>query len=154
MTMRGAALLLLVGACSRAPTQEPERAPAAAPAVVAKPAPKVEAVAPPVEDRWLADLLAKDPANATLLADPARYRLQVLVTIVEPGGKTTEHGYRVDAEYTYPASAIKTFASVAALRELERLQAEGHALDLDTPVVAGGARFTLGAEIHAMQLVS
>ena len=153
--MRRLASVLLVGACSRAPTQEPERTPERAPEVVAQsePAAEVAAIAPPVEDRWLADLLAQDPANRDLLADPARYRLQVLVTIVEPGAKTTEHGYRVDAEYTYPASAIKTFASVAALRELERMQSEGHAVELDTPIVADG-RFTLGDEIRKMQLVS
>jgi hypothetical protein len=162
--MRSLAFVLLVAACSRAPTSEPERAPEPSEPVATKPepAPKVEAVATPVEERWLEDLLAADPANRELLADPARYRLQVLVTIVGPDAKTIEHGYRVDAEYTYPASAIKTFASVAALRELERLQAEGHAVELDTPIMfcalgrdrcREGPR-TLAHEIHQMQLVS
>jgi hypothetical protein len=83
------------------------------------------------------------------------------VTIVEHG-QAIEHGYRVDAEYTYPASAIKTFASVTALRELERLQSEGHAVELDTPIVlcalgrrrCHDGRTTLADEIRKMQIVS
>lgn len=129
------------------------------------------------EDPWLTKLLAKNPDIAHLMEDPARYRLQVLVTVIAPKGKgaegprTSEHGYRVDVEYVYPASAIKTFAAISALRKLEALRQEGHRVGLDTPVaicagkregscktkdesnVEGGV-ITLGHEIRKMQLVS
>lgn len=129
------------------------------------------------EDPWLAGWLASNSDIARLMEDPARYRLQVLVTVIAPKGKgeaepgTSEHGYRVDVEYVYPASAIKTFAAVAALRKLEALRKEGHAVGVDTPValcasargrgcktkdesnVEGGV-ITLGHEIRKMQLVS
>jgi hypothetical protein len=128
--------------------------------------------APPHEDPWLVELLATDPKIARLMKDPGRYRLQILVTVIHPkrakGPRMQEHGYRVDAEYVYPASAIKTFAAVAALRKLEALRNEGHAVGLDTPVaycegtscqtedasnLAGGT-ITIGHEIRKMQLVS
>lgn len=140
-------------------------------------------------DEWLAALLAKNADIAHFMEDPEQYRLQVLVTLIEPDGSTrtplsarskatasktppamTEHGYRVDVEYVYPASAIKTFAAVSALRKLEGLRKEGHPVGLDTPVAlcAGGKRgcktkdesnveggvITLGHEIRKMQLVS
>lgn len=127
------------------------------------------------EDPWLTALLAKDRSIARLMKEPARHRLQVLVTVILPdgakGSRTSEHGYRVDAEYVYPASAIKTFASVAALRKLDALRKAGHPVGLDTPLafcasargrgcktkdasnVEGGV-ITLGHEIRKMQLVS
>jgi hypothetical protein len=51
------------------------------------------------------------------------HRIQILVRAVN-GAHHVEHGFRVDAEYVYPASAIKTFLSVAALRAL-RARAPG-----------------------------
>jgi hypothetical protein len=130
------------------------------------------AEAAPHEDPWLVGLLAADPKIARLMKDPARYRLQILVTLIAPKGTKgppmEEHGYRVDAEYVYPASAIKTFAAVGALRKLEALRQAGHAVGLDTPVaycegsscqakdesnLAGGT-ITIGHEIRKMQLVS
>lgn len=60
-------------------------------------------------------------------------RLQVLVSVVKPGAKgpsdLEEHGFRVDAEYFYPASAIKTLLAVGALRYLDEL-AESHDVEL------------------------
>lgn len=125
------------------------------------------------EDPWLTELLASDRNIARLMKDPARYRLQVMVTVIDPkGSRTSEHGYRVDVEYVYPASAIKTFAAVSALRKLEALRKEGHPVGLDTPVaLCGGVGsrrgcqtkdasnveagvITLGHEIRKMQLVS
>lgn len=129
------------------------------------------------EDPWLTKLLAKNSDIAHLMEDPARYRLQVLVTVIAPKGKgteaprTSEHGYRVDVEYVYPASAIKTFAAISALRKLEALRQAGHPVGLDTPLAlcAGkrekscktkdesnieGGVITLGHEIRKMQLVS
>lgn len=125
---------------------------------------------------WLVELLSSHPKIARLMKDPTRYRLQVLVTVISPkrtkSAKAVEHGYRVDVEYVYPASAIKTFASVAALRKLEALRQAGHAVGLDTPMAycegkgrrkycvttdesnLEGGTITLGHEIRKMQLVS
>lgn len=132
--------------------------------------------APSADSAWLVEQLSSHPKIARLMEDPERFRFQVLVTVIPPkgaaGAKTSEHGYRVDVEYVYPASAIKTFASVAALRKLEALRQEGHAVGLDTPLaycegagrrrrcktkddsnLAGGV-ITIGHEIRKMQLVS
>jgi hypothetical protein len=127
---------------------------------------------PPHEDPWLVELLAADPKIARLMKDPARYRLQILVTVIAPKGSKgpamEEHGYRADAEYVYPASAIKTFAAVGALRKLEALRNEGHKVGLDTPLAycegtscqtedasnLEGGTITIGHEIRKMQLVS
>lgn len=156
---------------------EPER-PAAAVAADTSPPGEPEAQEPPAreppeEDPWLVDLLRSRPKIARLMDDPAHYRFQVLVTVIEPrkgGPLVVEHGYRVDAEYIYPASAIKTFASVGALLVLRDLRAEGHRVGLHTPMaycdgdskrckdedpsnVVDGT-ITVGHEIRKMQLVS
>jgi hypothetical protein len=164
---------------------------------------KADATTSLTEDPWLTELLATNRDIARLMKDPARYRLQVLVTVIAPkrstarsrsspggaegapmaarsrsspggaeGPRTSTHGYRVDVEYVYPASAIKTFASVAALRKLAALRREGHAVGLDTPVAfcvgegrsrrcktkdasnLEGGVITIGHEIRKMQLVS
>lgn len=128
------------------------------------------------DDAWLTAVLGKNADIARLMEDPARYRLQVMVTVIMPkraeesSPRTSQHGYRVDVEYVYPASAIKTFAAVSALRKLDGLRKAGHEVGLDTPVAlcAGGKRgcrtkdesnveggvITLGHEIRKMQLVS
>ena len=58
-----------------------------------------------------------------VLGAPEQFRVQVLVSEVSNGteGRTrlVRNGYRVDAEYFYPASAIKLCAAVAALRKIE-----------------------------------
>lgn len=54
--------------------------------------------------------------------------MQVLVSVFEPREdappEVTEHGFRVDAEYVYPASAIKTLIAIGALRQLKVLGEE------------------------------
>jgi len=61
-----------------------------------------------------------------VLKDPQRYRFQLLISeyqLLDSGEETlTPHEFRVDAEYFYPASAIKTFGSVAALRTYTKLR--------------------------------
>ena len=57
-------------------------------------------------------------AMEIVLKDPARFRFQLLITEADFSTNPptlTPHEYRVDQEYFYPASAIKTYASVAAL---------------------------------------
>lgn len=76
------------------------------------------------DDRALGALLEERPEFARFAASPERYRLQVLVGTVATAasGEVTVHhaGYRVDAEYIYPASAIKSLLSVASLAEARR----------------------------------
>lgn len=127
------------------------------------------------DDPWLVGLLEAHPRKfGALLADPGRYRLQILVTVIPPAkadGPPLAHGYRIDAEYVYPASAIKTFAAVGALRVLQDLRKAGHRVGLHTPLAycegnqtrcditadesnLDGGAITVGHEIRKMQLVS
>jgi len=79
-------------------------------------------------------VLRSDPRFEELAHDPSAHRLQLLVSRVVPGPDGApvleRHGYRVDAEYAYPASAVKTCAAVAAVLELE-----ARGLSLDAPLV-------------------
>ncbi len=121
------------------------------------------------EDGWISSRLQGDKRFASLLANAEEHRVQIIVTEVtkgEKGATLTTHGYRAGVEYYYPASAIKTFASVAALRELASLK-----LDRETPLaICKGSskkctkvrdasnkpseKITLGHEIRKMQIVS
>lgn len=114
-----ALLLLLCLACScEAPAGEPlltstvfGAAGSAAPSVVAN---------PETPDQWLErKLRAANPQLAAWLDAAKTLRLQLLVTVVEPGQQRwPSYGFRVGAEYIYPASAIKTLLAVAALRAM------------------------------------
>lgn len=113
---------------------------------------------------------------ATVLADPATYRFQVLVSeVVDRPGHPPElrrHGYRVDAEYFYPASSIKLCAAVAALQCVEQLERQ-HAVEglVDVPIEIGalfpgdppqvgdpthraGGHITVAHQIRKLALVS
>ena len=106
----------------------------------------------------------------------AELRLQIVVGWLEigPEGKPAlrQSAYRGDAEYFYPASAVKTFAAVAALERLAELRAEtALPLDRDTPLefhplfegeqlerddashLANG-KITVGHEIRKLAIVS
>ncbi len=121
-------------------------------------------------------ILRGDARFAAYLADPGRYRLQVLLGEVEndAAGKLRleQHGFRVDAEYFYPASTIKLCAAVAALEELTALaESTGLPIDERTPLVyhplfadevlestdpsnLSGGKITVGHEIRKLFLVS
>lgn len=64
-----------------------------------------------------------------ILDEPEEHRVQVLVREVIPGEGSSDcllyHGYRVDAEYVYPASAIKPVAAIGAFRFVNRWNARG-----------------------------
>lgn len=95
-----------------APTPTPSAATSgAASPSAAPPAPQAE----PWLERTLRD---SDPRWDTWLAQAEALRLQILVTVVAREGPWQTHALRADAEYFYPASAIKTFLAVAALRTL------------------------------------
>jgi hypothetical protein len=111
-----------------------------------------------------------------VLATPEIFRVQVLIAevVTNRHGRAVlqRSGYRVDAEYFYPASAIKLCAAVAALQTIEQLQAETAATDLlDVPLeiaplfpgdaaqtndvsnLAGG-HITVAQELRKLALVS
>jgi hypothetical protein len=120
-------------------------------------------------------ILAASPRLAEVTADPERYRLQIVLGLVETvDGRPVlrQHGYRLDAEYFYPASAVKPLAAVAALEHLKALrETTGLDLTIDTPLVYSplfpgevevsrdpsnhtGGTVTLRHEIRKMLLVS
>lgn len=76
-----------------------------------------------------ARMRAHSPRFAERLEKAEDLRFQVLLSI----GKE-QHGYRVDAEYFYPASSIKTCAAIAALEKFQLLRSEHPKLSLDTPL--------------------
>ncbi len=106
-----------------------------------------------------------------VLADPARFRFQWIITLVDtpaaqsPTFKTYE--YRVDHQYFYPASAMKTFGSLAALMEWTRLKKVHPWLSLESALAYDrrgckqrdrghliSGLVTLGQEIRKTQLAS
>lgn len=124
-----AAATVGLGACDRAPglAGAPERSPTAAETSLDAPdsATASSPVGPARYDRsrvphrvgrW-----AREPALARYFAEAEEHRVQLLVRVVPSRGEdiSETHRFRVDDEYVYPASAIKTFASVAALRLVE-----------------------------------
>jgi hypothetical protein len=137
------------------------------------------AVAPRVprsEAALMRDILERHPGLAAVLAEAPRHRLQAVVGLLETdaGGRRrlVQHGYRLDHEYFYPASAVKLLAASAALERLAELRRQtGLTLTADTPLaihplfdgdtladsdpsnLAGGA-LTLRQEIRKLFLVS
>lgn len=70
-------------------------------------------------------ILLADERLSPIVANAERYRLQVVLGQIEtqPDGqpRLVQQGYRLEAEYFYPASSIKLCAAVAALEELTAL---------------------------------
>jgi len=133
-------LFALVACASPSPPPRPPSvlAPVTAPEPLPPPAP-----APEVS---LERLLRADADLSPWLEGASKRRLQILVSVpVEEAGKKPELrrlGYRLGAEYFYPASAIKTCAAYGVVDKLEDLRKEAgrsRPLDLRTPV-----RFTEG----------
>jgi hypothetical protein len=88
----------------------------------------------------LASLLRSHAGLRRVVAAAPRYRLQIVLGRIEPGadGRPTlvQEGYRLGAEYFYPASTVKLFAAVAALERLAELRREtGRPIDVDTALV-------------------
>src|SRR5688500_9263965 len=108
----------LVALCALAILAAPPRASAAPPA-----APPAGTPAPGPLER----VLRGQPERLQVALDPALaagHRVQILVSFVERDGRAftlERHGFRADAEYFYPASAIKLCAAVAALQTMRAL---------------------------------
>jgi len=113
----------------------------------------------------------------SVMRKPEVFRLQVLLTEVvgRRGGEAPRlrrYGYRVDAEYFYPASAIKLCAAVAALQTIEELERgrlcgdllevpmeiaplfPGDAAQLKDETNREGGQMTVGQELRKLAMVS
>lgn len=85
-------------------------------------------------DVGLEPRLRHEPAIASLLDDAEHLRLEVLIAAPVAGSSGAELqrlSYRADAEYFYPASAIKLCAAVAALEKLGALRRDAPTSELD-----------------------
>ena len=113
------ALAVVLAACSPPPVvprQEPR------PAVPTVPEPtKPEPAPPKPETDELGELLRADPDLAAILADAPKRRLQVAVAVPTPEG-LKRLSFRVDADYFYPASAVKLLVASSALEKLAELR--------------------------------
>ena len=164
-------LIMALGGCEERPAAvEAQPVPTG---VLTSPTEGADAVADEVpsevfDDAALRQLLESRPEMARFVASPERYRLQVLVGTVarSPTGEATVHqaGYRVDAEYIYPASAIKTFLSVASLAAAAERGGDVdtalgvcdgvHCKAIRDPSNRGRGELTVGHAIRKIQLVS
>jgi len=106
--------------------------------------------------------------------EPQRVQILISEVVERPGApaRLQPHGFRVDAEYFYPASSIKLCAAVAALQEAERLEREhgvtgladapleieplfpGDPRQTDDPDHLANGRITLAHEVRKLALVS
>ena len=112
---------------------------------------------------------------ANVLAAPEPFRAQILVAevVTNRQGKLElhRHGYRVGAEYFYPASSIKLCAAVAALQAIEKLEPQAGGDLMDVPLEIGalfpgdaaqvddasnvqGGRITVAQEMRKLAYVS
>jgi hypothetical protein len=182
--------LAIFAALPRASAAPPAAAPPAETPAAAPPAetPAVTPAAAPPAPGYLERVMRGQPERFRVALDPALaagHRVQILVSFIERAGRgfTLErHGFRVDAEYFYPASAIKLGAAVAALQTMRALiepagrpgarpGRRARRIDLDTPLVfhplfpgerratddssnLAGGRVTLGHLIRQMIIVS
>lgn len=116
-----------------------------------QPAPTTTQVAPPMptnlppslDTTWLESLLKSHADKfGPLLADPAKYRIQIFYTQIDRDSANrpsfTQYAYRPNAEYTYPASTVKLPAAVLALEKLNQLSRPG--LDLYSNMYTMGLR--------------
>ena len=131
------------------------------------------ALTPTVDSQWLTTLLESSPPLAAVAANAEKYRLQLLVSEVvetDDGPILRRTGFRVDAEYFYPASTIKLFAALGALQWLEE-ESTPPQITLDTPMRIfplfndetldeadssnlAGETITIGHEIRKLGIVS
>ncbi len=122
-------------------------------AVVEEPRP---VAAPPPSKGSLESRLRKSSMLGPILDQAATYRFQVLVSVPSPDGSgwLEREGFRVDAEYFYPASAIKLCSAVAALEALGDLrESKGSHLDVSATLVSESSAKRRGGGITVANLV-
>jgi hypothetical protein len=122
------------------------------------------------------DILASDPRLSEIYTHAPGYKLQAVLGTIETDAsgrqRLVQHGFRLDAEFFYPASVVKLLVAEAALERLETLRREtGLPLTVDTPIVIhplfadetlidadssnlDGGKVTLRHEIRKLFLVS
>ena len=111
-------------------------------------------------DGSLEALLASQPEHfATVLEDPARYRVQIIYTQIDRDADNVptfiSYSYRSDPnEYFYPASTVKLPTALLALEKLRLLGIEG--LDRNTTMLVGeeDSGESVGHSIREILLVS
>lgn len=127
------------------------------------------------DDAALVEALRAMPAARALVENAAEHRVQVLLASVAKDAQgrpdLARRGFRVDAEYFYPASSIKLLGAIAALEDLDERRAKEPRLGEDTPLAfhplfegevvedrdpthLDGNRITLRHEIRKLFLVS
>lgn len=87
-------------------------------------------------------ILRANPRLRPFVERAETYRLQVLVSVVGPDGSSwrTREGFRADAEYFYPASAIKLCIATAALAVVtDWHERDAPDVDVDTRVLVDAA---------------
>jgi hypothetical protein len=122
------------------------------------------------------ELSGAGPALLAAIRRAELLRVQILISeaVERPGApaRLQQHGFRVDAEYFYPASSIKLCAAVAALQEAERLEREhglvglaeapidfgplfpGDKRQTEAPDHLANGRITIAHEVRKLALVS
>ncbi|MCH9649722.1 MAG: class A beta-lactamase-related serine hydrolase [Deltaproteobacteria bacterium] len=122
------------------------------------------------------EILHSHPGLRQVASNPEKFRLQIVLGLLENGSdgqaRLQQHGYRLGAEYFYPASSVKLFAAIAALEHLEVLRREsGFPLSTETPLTfhplfpgetmedqdpshLANGKITVGQEIRKLFLVS
>ena len=136
----------------------------------------------PIEDDgWVRELLRASPPLSPLAERAEEHRLQILVSEVIEGTagsppRLRRHGYRLESEYFYPASAIQLYAALGVAQWLTVTQRDAKrrdsfAADLSSAVRIGpatpgddpitrdesnlaGGTITLGHEIRKLCIVS
>ncbi len=127
------------------------------------------------DDPVLVEALRARPLALAVVERAEEYRAQVLFARIEKDAKgrlvLARRGFRVDAEYFYPASSIKFLAAIGALEDLNERRAKDPRLTEETPLVfhplfpgeeieekdpthLGGGTITLRQEIRKLFLVS
>lgn len=127
------------------------------------------------DDAALVEALRAMPAARALVEKAAEHRVQILLATIAKDAQgrpvLARRGFRVDAEYYYPASSIKLLGAIAALEDLDERRVKEPRLTEDTPLVfhplfegeviedrdtthQDGGRITLRHEIRKLFLVS
>ena len=128
------------------PEPEPQASPQALQPELA--ADRVAELSAPIDsdDSWVEALLLADPLLAELAGAAEELRMQIVIGEIDRSSGTPDvrfHPFRLEADYFYPASAIKTLGAVGALQVFAELRAAHPWLDLDTPIEFGARQTTL-----------